>query len=91
MEFINVNGTREPIPDAVVSASDNRDLVASYLAATPDERARIHRVALAAVTPPPAAPVSAADAPNAAAPAVWESTPSAAPSSLSSPSTPLED
>lgn len=53
MEFIidDNTGKRVPIPDAVVAASDNRDLVADYVAANPRERDTIHQLAIEQTTP----------------------------------------
>lgn len=67
MEYVDLGkGERLPIPDAVVAASDRRDLVADYLAASPADREHIHQLAIEqttpkeqtpALTPPPAAAV----------------------------------
>lgn len=64
MEFITVEeatkdtpAERVAIPDAVVTASNNRDLVAQYVAAGAIERAAIEKRALELLAPPaPAAP-----------------------------------
>lgn len=54
MEILQLDsGERLPIPDAVIAASDNRDLVAEYVKATPDGRATIEAYATELLGGPP--------------------------------------
>ncbi len=68
MEFIADNkGNRVEIPDAVIAASDNRDLVDDYVKATPADREKILALALvpgvaANIVAAPAAPPAAKSA-----------------------------
>lgn len=69
MEFVkHDDGTCTPIPDAVVAASDNRDLVVEYVAASPADREHIHELAIEATSPTEEPSASAAPAPATALP-----------------------
>lgn len=43
--FIDHEGKRQPIPDAIVSASEKRELVEQYIAASPEDREHLHQLA----------------------------------------------
>lgn len=49
--IVKEDGTRIEIPDAVIAASSNRDLVADYVEADDEGRAEILALAIDAVTP----------------------------------------
>ena len=52
MEFVeDGKGGRIQIPDSVIAAADNRDLVEEYVKASPADRVHIEKMAIDATTP----------------------------------------
>jgi hypothetical protein len=45
-EYIETPDGRLEIPDGIIAASDNRDLVARYVAASPEERTQLAKQAI---------------------------------------------